>query len=70
MESMNKAGEVEGGAAAGVPYVEVCHQGDRVVLNQVIGEQSYTACSRSLNPFHIVSYYIKWIKTTWTYSIR
>ena len=38
MESMNKAGEVEGGAAAavGVPYVEVCHQGDRVVLNQVL----------------------------------
>ena len=25
------------------------------------------ACPRSLDPFHIVSYYIKWVKTSRTY---
>ena len=26
----------------------------------------YTASPRSLDPFHIPSYYIKWVKTLWT----
>ena len=28
----------------------------------------YTICPRSVDPFFIVTYYIKWIKTSWTYS--
>ena len=26
-------------------------------------------CPRSSDPFHLVSYYIKWAPTSWTYSI-
>ena len=29
---------------------------------------SYTICPRSSDPFYIVSYYIKWVTTFWTYS--
>ena len=29
---------------------------------------SSTVCPRSLDPFHIVSYYIKLVKTSWPYS--
>ena len=29
----------------------------------------YTVCSKSLDPFYIVTYYIKWVKTSWTYSM-
>ena len=28
-----------------------------------------TVCPRSSHPFHIVSYYMKWVTTSWTYSI-
>ena len=28
-----------------------------------------TVCPRSSDPFYIVSYYIKWVTTSWTYSI-
>ena len=28
-----------------------------------------TVCPRSLEPFCIVSYYIKWVKPSWTYSL-
>ena len=28
-----------------------------------------TVCPRSSDPFYIVSYYIKWVATSWTYSI-
>ena len=28
-----------------------------------------TVCPRSLGPFHIESYYIKWDKTSWTGSM-
>ena len=28
-----------------------------------------TVCPRSSDPFFIVSYYIKWITTSWTYSM-
>ena len=27
-------------------------------------------CPRSSDPFHIVSYYINWVTTSWTYSTR
>ena len=30
---------------------------------------SLTVCQRSVDLFHIVSYYIKWVKTSWPYSI-
>ena len=33
----------------------------RFVLNSAI-------CPRSLDPFYIVSFYIKWVKTSWTYT--
>ena len=29
--------------------------------------QSYTVCPRSSDQFHIVSYYIEWVTTSWTY---
>ena len=29
-----------------------------------------TICPRSLDPFNIVSYYVKWAKTSWTYSVH
>ena len=28
----------------------------------------YTACPLSSDPFYIVSYYTKWVSTSWTYS--
>ena len=30
---------------------------------------SDTMCPRSSDPFYIVTYYIKWFTTSWTYSI-
>ena len=30
----------------------------------------YTVCPRILVPFYIVSYNIKWVMTSWTYSIQ
>ena len=29
-----------------------------------------TVCPRSIDPFYIVSYFIKWVTTSWTCSIR
>ena len=29
----------------------------------------HTACPRSLDPFYTVTYYLDWVKTSWTYSI-
>ena len=29
-------------------------------------EDRYTVCSRRLDPFHIESYSINWVKTSWT----
>ena len=28
----------------------------------------YTVCPRSTDPFYIVTYYIEWVTTSWTYS--
>ena len=30
----------------------------------------YTVCPRSSDPFYIVIYYVKWVTTSWTYSIQ
>ena len=29
----------------------------------------YTVCPKSADPFHIVSYYVKLVTTSWTYSM-
>ena len=29
----------------------------------------FNVCPKSLDPFYIVTYYIKWVKTSWTYLI-
>ena len=29
-----------------------------------------TVCTRYLDPFYVVTYYMKWAKTSWTYSIH
>ena len=29
----------------------------------------YTVCPRSSDPFYVVTYYIKWVTNSWTYSI-
>ena len=29
-----------------------------------------TVCPKSLVPFHIITSYAKWVKTSWTYSMR
>ena len=29
-----------------------------------------TVCPGSSDPYYIVSYYINWVNTSWTYSIR
>ena len=34
-----------------------------------IGKQSLTVCPSSSDPFYILSYYINWVTTSWTYSI-
>ena len=31
------------------------------------GKTVHTVCSKSLDPFDIISYYIIWIKTSWSY---
>ena len=28
----------------------------------------YTVCPRSSDPFYVVTHYIKWVTTSWTYS--
>ena len=36
---------------------------------KVINKKKYTICPRSSDPFYKVTYYIKWVTTSWTYSI-
>ena len=33
-------------------------------------QRLFTVCPRSSDPFYIVSYYIKWVTTSWTHSIK
>ena len=47
------------------------HNGDRFVILFGVRTRFYihgTICPRSLDPLHIVSYYNKLVKTSWTYS--
>ena len=32
------------------------------------GGCDYTVCPRSSGPFYVVTYYIKWVTTSWTHS--
>ena len=36
----------------------------------IIGNKphNYTLCQRSLDTIHIVTYHLKWVKTSWSYS--
>ena len=31
--------------------------------------KTYTVCPRSSYPFYVVTYYIKWVTTSWTHSV-
>ena len=35
-------------------------------MRQKYLNDTYTVCPRSNDPFYIVSYYIKWVTTSWT----
>ena len=37
---------------------------------QTIIFRAHTVCPRSSDPFYIVSYYIKWVSTSWAYRNR
>ena len=37
--------------------------------NSLLSLTKSTLCPRSCDPFYIVSYYIKWVTTSWAYSI-
>ena len=41
-------------------------RGINVVLIRFIYKTLFTVCPRSSDPFYIVSYYIKWVTTSWT----
>ena len=36
----------------------------------LIRNSDSTVCLRSLEPFYIVTYYMNWAKTSWTYSMQ
>ena len=38
-------------------------------LGQVTINNGHTICPGSSDPFYIVSYYIKWVTTSWTHGI-
>ena len=37
-------------------------------VKHICMKKYYTVCPRSSDPFYIVSYYIKWVTTSWTHS--
>ena len=39
------------------------------VFNQINSNINDTVCPRSSDPFYVVTYYIKWVTTSWTHSI-
>ena len=39
-------------------------------LSYILLRTEYTLCPESSDPFYIVSYYINWVTTSWTYSIN
>ena len=40
-----------------------------IIQNKISVWKKYTVCSKSSDPFYVVTYYIKWVTTSWTYSI-
>ena len=38
-------------------------------IGNTIQNIKHTVCPRSLDPFYILSYYIKWVTTSWTHSM-
>ena len=40
-----------------------------LVLKTNSGSDLYSVCQGILDPFYIMSYYMKWFKTSWTYNI-
>ena len=48
-------------------FLQSIHHGLQAVL--VLQLSQYTVCPRSNDPFSIVGYYIKWVTTSWTWSI-
>ena len=54
------------------PYIK--HQTDCIVwapqCRLLVRREVYCVSKRSSDPFYLVTYYIKWVTTSWTYSIR
>ena len=53
-------------------YVRLNHV--KIVVNSKMNEYQdkglkTTVCPRSSDPFYTVTYYMKWVTTSWTYSI-
>ena len=45
-------------------------EGDpRWIVEERPGKNAYTICPRSTDPFCMVSYYIKWVTTSWTATV-
>ena len=40
-----------------------------LLIHQYVDTMVITVCPGSSDPFYVVSYYIKWVTTSWTYSI-
>ena len=42
------------------------------IVSSVLGSimALVTVCPRSLDPIYLVTYCIKWVKTSWTYGMR
>ena len=41
-----------------------------ILIDKKAGPGLYTVCPKSSDPFYMISYYIKWVTTSWTYSMR
>ena len=39
---------------------------DQLDFNPIRTQNKLTVCPRSSDPFYIVTYYIKWVSTSWT----
>ena len=42
--------------------------GQGPAITNRINDNEYTVCPRSSDSFYVVTYYIKWVTTSWTYS--
>ena len=50
------------------PYLGACSEFRLIRLSPVPSDYTNTVYPRSSDPFYIVSYCIKWVATSWTYS--